>query len=133
MALNFFPKAGQIYMADFRGFVPPEMVKVRPVVVISPKLPYRSEIVTIVPLSTTAPIHALPFCVKLSQNYMPGGDKNLESWAKCDMVLNVATTRLTAIRIGKRKYAYPSLSEADSDAVKAGVLHGLGMGHLLGT
>jgi hypothetical protein len=32
----------------------PEMVKPQPVIIISPRLPYRSEIVAIVPVSTTA-------------------------------------------------------------------------------
>ena len=131
MALNFYPRAGQVYIADFSGFVPPEMNKKRPVVVISPRLPYRGEIVTIVPFSTTEPVHNLPFCVRLSKNYMPGQDEALPVWAKCDMLLNVAKDRLTAIKVGRRKYAYPVLSGEDLEAVKAGVLWGLGMGALL--
>jgi mRNA interferase MazF len=46
---------GQILICDFSsGFVEPEMVKVRPVVVISPK-PRKSihSLCTVVPLSTT--------------------------------------------------------------------------------
>ena len=61
MPISFHPRAGQMFMCDFTGFQPPEMVKVRPVVVISPKLPFRAEIVTIVPISLTAPRHDLPF------------------------------------------------------------------------
>ena len=131
MALNFYPRAGQIYIADFSRFVQPEMCKVRPVVVVSPRLPYRSEIVAIVPLSTTAPIHSLPFCVRLSRNYMPGEDKSLPVWAKCDMLLNVGMHRLSAIKVGRRKYEYPCLTADDLQAVKDGVLWGLGRGDLL--
>ncbi|WP_209046269.1 type II toxin-antitoxin system PemK/MazF family toxin [Rhizorhabdus histidinilytica] len=133
MALKFYPRAGQIYIADFTGFVPPEMNKKRPVVVISPRLPYRSEIVALVPLSTTPPIHNLPFCVRLAKNYMPGGDEALPVWAKCDMLINVGMHRLDAIKVGRRQYAYPKLDAADLDAVKAGVLWGLGMGTLPST
>ncbi len=60
MPIPFYPRAGQMFMCDFTDFREPEMTKVRPVIVISPKLPYRSEIVTIVPISLTAPRHALP-------------------------------------------------------------------------
>lgn len=126
MPLNYYPKAGNIYIADFKGFSPPEMVKVRPIVVISPKLPYRSEIVTIVPLSTTAPKHEYPFCVRLSKNYMPNSDPNLEVWAKCDMVMNISKNRLNAIKIGRRQYYYPTLNQEDLELVRKGVLHGLG-------
>lgn len=130
MPLQFYPKAGQIYICDFTGFVPPEMNKLRPVVVISPRLPHRSGIVALVPFSTTGPLHGLPFCVRLSKNYLPG-DPDLPVWAKCDMLLNVGLHRLSAIKIGKRKYHYPSLTPGDLKNVKAGVLWGLGMGHLL--
>jgi uncharacterized protein YifN (PemK superfamily) len=126
MALKFYPRAGQIYIADFHGFVPPEMVKMRPVVVISPKLPYRSDLVAIVPLSTTRPHHDLPFCVQLSKNYMPGGDPALETWAKCDMITNLCTDRLSAIKVGRRKYEYPVMTADDLSAVRRGVLVGLG-------
>jgi uncharacterized protein YifN (PemK superfamily) len=46
VAIGFFPKAGQGFMCDFSGFKKSEMVKPRPVVVISPRLHYRSEIVS---------------------------------------------------------------------------------------
>jgi uncharacterized protein YifN (PemK superfamily) len=37
MAINFVPKAGHVLMCDFRDFKPPEMTKVRHVIVISPR------------------------------------------------------------------------------------------------
>ena len=38
MTLGFHPNAGDIVICDYAtGFKPPEMVKVRPVVVISPR------------------------------------------------------------------------------------------------
>ncbi len=55
MPISFHPRAGRMFMCDFSGFQPPEMVKVRPVVVISPKLPFRSVIVTIRWNRTTSP------------------------------------------------------------------------------
>ena len=83
------------------------MCKVRPVIIVSAKLPHRGEIVTIVPLSTTAPKHSLPFVVQLSKNYHPDEADNAPCWAKCDMVLNVARHRLTGFTVGRRKWASP--------------------------
>lgn len=56
MALRFQPLVGQILICDFpQEFSAPEMVKRRPVVAVSKPDRSRSELVTIVPLSTTKP------------------------------------------------------------------------------
>ncbi|WP_198669160.1 type II toxin-antitoxin system PemK/MazF family toxin [Elioraea thermophila] len=53
--------AGTILLCDDdTGFRPPEMVKRRPVVVVSPRLPHRDGLATVVPLSTTAPREPVP-------------------------------------------------------------------------
>lgn len=126
MPLNFYPRAGQILICDFKGFLEPEMVKVRPVVVISPKLPYRAEIVTVVPISTTAPRHEYPFVVRLSKNYHPKELDDFPCWAKCDMVMNIARHRLDGFKVGRRKYVNPQMDGHDLQAVRAGVMHALG-------
>ncbi|WP_350029107.1 type II toxin-antitoxin system PemK/MazF family toxin, partial [Caballeronia sp. GAFFF1] len=60
-------------MCDFsRGFVPPEMVKKRAVVVISRSETHGRRLCTVVPLSTTAPAPALAWHVLLTQNPLPG-------------------------------------------------------------
>ena len=127
MSLGFFPRAGQIYMCDFSGFKEPEMVKPRPVIVVSPKLPYRSEIVAVVPISLTAPIHELPFCYRLSKNYHPEEPDDLPCWAKADMLMNIGLYRLSAFKVGRRKYVYPTLTPEDLAAVRHAVLCGLGL------
>jgi uncharacterized protein YifN (PemK superfamily) len=131
MALQFFPRAGQVFVCDFTSFKPPEMTKKRPVIVISPRLPYRSGIVTIVPISTTAPKHGLPFVVRLSKNYHPTEAADIPTWAKCDMVTNLGLHRLEQFKVGRRKYTYPTVTPEDLQAVREGVIHGLGLGHLL--
>ncbi|RDD60402.1 type II toxin-antitoxin system PemK/MazF family toxin [Ferruginivarius sediminum] len=131
MPLQFFPRAGQVFVCDFSGFNVPEMVKPRPVVVISPKLPYRSEIVTVVPISTSPPRHELPFVYRFSKNYHPDEPDDLPCWAKADMVMNLGLYRLSAFKIGRRKYTHPVLSNTDLEGVKNAVLYGLGFGHLL--
>ena len=130
MALNFFPRAGQIFVGDFSDLKAPEITKKRPVIVVSPKLPYRSQLVAIVPISTTAPLHDLPFVYQLSKNYTPWGEPELVSWAKCDLVMNVAMARLSAFKVDRRKYVYPTLSPEDLAGVRRAVLTGLGLdGH----
>lgn len=131
MPIGFFPRAGQILVCDFTGFKEPEMVKVRPVIIVSPKLPYRSEIVTVVPISTTAALHKLPFVVKLSKNYHPDEPDDLACWAKCDMLLNIARHRLSGFKVGRRKWECPQATGEDLEAVRRGVLHGLGLGYLI--
>ena len=114
-------------MCDFSGFTPPEINKTRPVIVISPKLPYRSEIVTIVPISLTAPHHQLPYVVKLSKNYHPLEPDDLSCWAKCDMLMNIGHFRLTGFKVGRRKWDYPQLTGDDLKHVRTGVLSALGL------
>lgn len=131
MALKFYPRAGQILICDFSGFQPPEMVKKRPVILISPRLPYRDSIATVVPISTTAPIKDLAFVVRLSKNYHPGAEDDLPCWAKCDMLMNIGVHLLEGFKVARRKWEYPQATGADLSAVRRGVLAGLGMDDLL--
>lgn len=127
MALLFHPKAGQIFVGDFSDLKEPEMTKIRPVIVVSPRLPYRSELVAIVPISLTAPRHDLPYCYRLSKNYHPNESDDLPCWAKADMIMNIATRRLSAFKVGRRQYAYPTLTPEDLAGVRKAVLCGLGL------
>jgi uncharacterized protein YifN (PemK superfamily) len=121
---------GQIFISDFSDLKEPEMTKVRPVIVISPRLPYRSELVAVVPISTTAPKHNLPYCYQLSKNYHPMEADDLPCWAKADMITNIAYRRLNGFKVGRRKWEIPNLSQDDLDAVRKAVLFGLGFGQL---
>jgi mRNA interferase MazF len=125
--LPFYPRAGQVLMCDFSGFKEPEMVKPRPVIVISPRLPHRSEIVAVVPISLTPPRHALPFCFRLSKNYHPDELDDLPCWAKADMLLNLGLYRMSGFKVGRRKWEYPVLSASDLAGVRHAALCGLGL------
>jgi mRNA interferase MazF len=131
MTLLFYPRAGQVFVGDFSDLKEPEMTKIRPVIVVSPRLPHRSHLVAIVPVSLTAPKHNLPFCFKLSRNYHPNEVDTLDCWAKCDMVTNVSVGRLSAFKVGRRRYAYPELSPEDLLGVRMAVLAGLGLDKLI--
>jgi uncharacterized protein YifN (PemK superfamily) len=113
MAITFYPKAGQIFVCNLKEFRPPEMGKIRPVVVISPRLPFRSEIVTIVPLSLTAPVRDVPFNYRLSRNYHPSSPDDLPVWAKADMILNLSRGRLNGFKVGRRQWKIPQMTPED--------------------
>ena len=72
-------------ICDFRGYEVPEMIKIRPVVVIR-KHRTNNLLVTVVPLSTTAPNHMLEHHLELP-NQLQGASPTC--WAKCDMVATV--------------------------------------------
>lgn len=131
MGLGYYPRAGQVLMTDFSGFVPPEINKIRPSIIVSPKLPGRSGLVAVVPVSLTAPRREYPFHVRLSRNYHPSEDDSLPSWAKCDLLMNISVARLNGFKVGRRKWKHPQLSGDDLIAVRHGVIHALGMGRLL--
>lgn len=131
MPIKYFPRAGAMLMCDLTDFSPPEMDKKRPVIIISPRLPSRSGLVAVVPTSTTAPRHSLPFCVLLSKNYHPLEPDQPPQWAKCDMVMNLSIERLDGFKVGHRKWEHPIVSEEDLKAVRNGVLYGLGFGNLI--
>jgi mRNA interferase MazF len=133
MPLSFYPRAGQMFVCDFSGFKVPEMVKPRPVIVVSPRLPNRSDIVAVVPTSTTAPARELPFCYRLSKNYHPSEPDSIPVWAKADMIMNLGLYRLNCFKIGRRRYFNPTLTTEDLQGVKRAVLWGLGFGHLIPT
>ncbi|HEY1931692.1 MAG TPA: type II toxin-antitoxin system PemK/MazF family toxin [Acetobacteraceae bacterium] len=129
MPLTFHPGPGAIAICDFsRGFQPPEMVKVRPVVVISPRR-RSGQLVTVVPLSSTAPVPVDPWHYNLPPGAYPPARGPI--WAKCDMVTTVALERLDRVKTsvdGRRVYRTFQLADADLAAILAGVRAALGLG-----
>jgi uncharacterized protein YifN (PemK superfamily) len=109
------------------------MIKLRPAIVISPRLPHRDGLWTVVPISSTAPVRELAYVIRLS--FDPPLPKPYEyeiAWAKCDMLATVCFARLDLFTLGrdyqgKRKYIKPKLSVVDFHRVKKGMLAALGM------
>ena len=76
-------------MCDFAtGFKPPEMTKVRPVVVISRSPKREKGHCTVVPLSTVEPIPLERVHREMSPESLPAGVRE-RTWAKCDMLYTV--------------------------------------------
>src|ERR1700704_6371834 len=103
MAIQYPVPPGAILLCDYSGFRPPEMVKRRPVVVISPRLSYRDHLCTVVPLSTTAPNRNVPYVCRLELTVAlpPPFDGERFCWAKADMVATVGFRRLDLFRTAR--------------------------------
>ncbi len=128
MALTFQPRPGTVVMCDFAGYVVPEMVKVRPVVVIARNRKNR-HLVTVVPLSTTVPNNMEDHHHQLSTNPLPGKEA-VVCWAKCDMIATVSLSRLDRYKVARREYVSPLLPEEDFTAVQSAVMNALGLRQL---
>lgn len=121
----FNVKTGHILICDFeRGFVPPEMVKCRPVVVISKSSTHHRRLCTVIPLSTTEPWPIEHWHVPLSHDPLPHMSKGRVVWAKCDMIYTVSFERLDRPHRktgGKRDYLSVKVSAYDLAAIFNGV------------
>lgn len=126
---------GTIVLCDYSrgGFQPPEMVKRRPALIISPRLPHRDGLCSVVPLSTTPPPKAVEYVVEINLDEAPPEPfQDTQLWAKCDMVATVSFARLEMFRGprlpgGQRKYIKPKLPPDVFLTVQQGVLAGLGL------
>lgn len=138
MPIRYPVPPGTLLLCDYdTGFRPPEMVKKRPVVVVSPRIPGRDLLCTVVPLSTTQPHdpegrHQCRIRLAVA---LPRPFDRQDVWAKADMLATVALNRLDFFRTprgldGKRIYLRPMLPQADLDLIRAAILHALGLGHL---
>ncbi len=138
MALQFHPEPGTLLMCDFSsGFLEPEMVKKRPVIVVSPKMKRCSGLATVVPLSTVEPTYIEAFHVNLDNIYLPQTPyfQERSSWIKCDMIYRVGFHRLNLIQTGKnpqgkRLYFKDRLPAEVLRQVNEGILHSLNLGQL---
>jgi len=136
MPLTFQPKPRTVVYCDFAGYIEPEIVKRRPVVVLSVHK-RNSKLVAVVPLSTTKPDPVEAHHHRLLQN--PLLDKHAgEVWAKCDMVAVVSIERLELVRTGRRlpggrrEYLLPKIGPDQFEAIRKGVVSALGLGSVFG-
>jgi len=130
-ALKHGLRTGEVLICNFdTGFRVPEMVKQRPVVVVSRTSTHWRGLCTVVPFSTTDPIPRMPWHVSMSnplyghlpEHHVFGGSGLV--WAKCDMLYTVAFERVTRVhrRVnGKRDYLGVRVSAADLDGIIRGV------------
>lgn len=134
MPIAFSPNPGDVLICDYRtGFRKPEMVKLRPVVVISPRLRQRDGLCTVVPLSTTAPWRPVDYQCPVTLPFVPPHPFTAtEVWAKADMLATVGFGRLDQFRTprprkGQRTYLKMRISTDDLERIRACVRVALGL------
>ena len=137
MAIKEHPHIGTVLMCDFgSGFREPEMVKRRPVIIISPKIASRPGLCTVVSLSTTPPVPPMSYHCQIDiRPELPDWMRSDGVWVKGDMISSVAFHRLDFIRLGKdvdgrRQYYYSRINRDDLKRIRACVLAGIGLAHL---
>lgn len=131
MALTFHPRPGALLICDFSfGFKAPEMIKKRPVVIISPRRRRSMKLCTVVPLSTAVPKTVERFHHRMNPRSVPVELGAQESWAKCDMLCTVSLERLDRIMVksgGRRAFITPRVLDEDLEAIRRGVMNALGL------
>ena len=134
MALQFHPGFGIILYCDFGHQKPPEMVKVRPVVIVSRE---HGQLCTVVPLSGTVPDPVNPWHYAMTRDKLPRFMQANNWRAKCDCLTTVALSRLERCRAGKcpntgkRLYDTPTVFSDDLRGIQAAILSHLAMKHLI--
>lgn len=129
MPLTFHPSRGAIVICDYStGFQPPEMVKVRPVVVISPRR-RSTQLAIVVPISSVAPCPIEPWHCQLPIGAYPPARGPM--WVKADMIATVALTRLDRVKVkgldGMRTYQVYHLDAVALAAIDAAVKAAIGL------
>lgn len=133
MGVYRHPEPGDLLMCDFTtGFREPEMIKKRPVVIISPRPRRATQLCTVVPISTSPPYPVLPCHHCLDPASVPEVFRENANWAKCDMLYTVSLDRLDRIKCGrdkegKRIYVVYRITEDDLASIRLAVTRGLGL------
>lgn len=136
MKIQYHPAQGTILICDFNGLIPPEMVKRRPVVVISPNFKHRTRLCTVVPLSTTAPKRIELYHHKLTISPpLPYPYNDPHVWVKADMLYTVSFDRLSLPFVkkessGKREYDVRVIDKLDLIKIQECILYGIGLNTL---
>ena len=121
MAITFHPNPGTILECDYSGMKEPEMVKKRPVLVISPRSRIHG-LVTVVAISTTAPHTLLPwhYSLILPKPLAPSWPE-CEVWIKGDMINTFRLARFDRFHTktdSGRKYYDRRISDQELTAVR---------------
>lgn len=132
MGLPFFPRPGLIVVFDFNGFIPPEMVKPRPCIVVSPKRADGQALCTIIPLSTKDPNPVMKYHCKLAfPEPLSRKFSAPEMWVKGDLMYTLALDRLdlpyNKDSSGDRNYITRDISREDLLRVRKCVAFAIGL------
>jgi uncharacterized protein YifN (PemK superfamily) len=131
--ISFDPIPGMIVLCDFAGgFVKPEMVKMRPSIVVSRRDRTGKRTALVVPISTLQPWTKSPVYVPIVRADYPFLHE--DGWAKADLVTHVRYGRLKRLKdAGTGALLNPEhtkLTEDHLKAIRTGVLVELGLSTL---
>jgi uncharacterized protein YifN (PemK superfamily) len=133
MAILYAVGQGTALICNYNQFRPPEMVKRRPAIVVSPRLPHRDGLCAVVPLSQSQNARPALWDVRIEfEKELPLPFPGKVFWAKCDMLFTSGFNRLQLFQTGKdqygrRKYLKPKLTEQQLLEVHKGILSSLGL------
>jgi uncharacterized protein YifN (PemK superfamily) len=137
MPIQEHPPLGTVVLCDFSGgFREPEMVKRRPVIVLSPRIRARAPVCTVVALSLTAPDPIMSYHARIDlRPALPLPWVSDDVWVKGDMINTVGFHRLDLFRLGKdaegsQNYLLEPLPDDVLTEVRGCVLAGLGLNRL---
>ena len=125
MALTVRVKTGMVLSCDFSGYILPEIVKTRPVVVISPNEIVRPDLFTVVPLSKTAPNPVRDYHYQLKSD--PFQVSTDIAWAKCDLSATVCYDRLDRWEVRRRQYIIGRISAEEVRSIRICVAKSIGL------
>lgn len=121
MSLLFQPKPGSVTYCDYTGFIAPEMIKKRPVIVIS-KHRHNPKLLAVVPISTTEPKSIFDYHVEMDPQFCLINLSGKRSWVKCDMINVVSIERLNLIRDNKSGLRHaPNVGDALLTKIKESI------------
>jgi uncharacterized protein YifN (PemK superfamily) len=128
MALPVIPDSGDVLMCDFAtGFIPPEMTKLRRVIVLSPRpRDYYPDTYIVVPVSKTASASIGAQHCEFKPRAYPFFDAAESVWAKADMLACVSKHRLDRVR-WNGQYQRCRIRLDDLNRVRQAAIHALGL------
>ncbi|PZM17107.1 type II toxin-antitoxin system PemK/MazF family toxin [Rhizobium tubonense] len=131
LLITFSPTRGLILMCNFdMATVPPEMRKIRRVVVVSPKSYNKRKSMSVpgkcivVPFSASQPRTQLASHVAIADKSYDSLTKQV--WAICEMVTHVSHARLDRVASG-RKFLSESMNANDLARIEDALRHSLGL------
>jgi uncharacterized protein YifN (PemK superfamily) len=126
MSIQHVPHAGEVLMCDFSDHKPPEMTKVRKVIVLTPRSRVHvPSTLLVVPVSMTARAPDESHCEFKPRAYH-FFDESQSVWALTGMVTCVALWRLNRLKINGR-YTSVRIRDGDLLRLKEAALHSMGM------
>lgn len=125
MPLPYHPHPGEVLICDFDdAAIGAEIIKRRPVVVISRRDASGGRLATVIPLSTTAPSTTQPWHHPMPHLRIKGWPDTPTTWAKCDLICTVSFLRLNKPYIktrSGRSYITAALDPIDLAQIRTGV------------